>query len=875
MKIKQTYEQKKASEKLVNQIKRVKEQNEKSNPALSEQKNKENAYEYYSNLSNEEKMVFQRELEKKKLRDSYVAYLKYVYPDFIVTRFHAMLSNICESVVRKVEAGQSVRVLLSVPPQHGKLLANETPILTRNGWKNHGDLVVGDEVLNDKGDFVKIINVFPKDIANCKVYFTNGETILCNENHEWVVFDRTKHKIRIAETKEIETRVEEGNIKSGRGHRFTFQLPNKNFIKGEHKNLYVNPYVLGVWLGDGTNIKPYICASKQDEITLLECGKFYKIDKTYIHKTTGVITKSYLGLRQDLQKYGMCKSKQKTEKHIPIEYLTASIEQRLELLAGLIDTDGYVDHKHNRIVFTTADIELKNTFEDLIATFGWRTTTCKCEPTISTSGIEGKKTYYQIGFNPTIIIPCRIPRKRIEHFSKQRKISICKVERIKPIEGNCIQVEGGIYLCGRTMIPTHNSTVVTKTLPSWFVGRNPKRWAILTAYNADIAEEFSDNNRQLIKNHGAEIFGIETNTSQDNKTLFQVHKIGDKEIPSSDSGIMGVGISGGITGHGGSLIIVDDPYKNSTEAENPNIRANISRVFKDSVLTRARGKGNAVIVIHTRWNEDDLIGELEKTGDWITINIPCVWEKGIDKLLHRKVGETLCPELGFDGEWAMRTEKAVGKRVWNALYQGKPYSDNGEMVSRDNIKFYDKKSKPLAFEEITLSCDLSFGGKNANNDPCCFTVIGRNGGNHYILDVINKKLSFTEALERIRYLCGRYPIKKKLIEKKANGQATIDSLNREIGGFVAFDPGSKSKIERLQNCLPFFEAGNMYFPDESINSEIDDLVEQLIRFPNTTHDDFVDTLSQYLLNYEYKYGGKIATDTRFKVFADAIRGLKI
>ena len=539
MKIKQTYEEKKASEKLVNQIKKVKERNEKSNPALSEQKNKENAFEYYSNLSNEEKIVFQRELEKKKLRDSYVAYLKYVYPDFIVTRFHAMLSNICESVVRKVEAGQSVRVLLSVPPQHGK------------------------------------------------------------------------------------------------------------------------------------------------------------------------------------------------------------------------------------------------------------------------------------------------------------------------------------------------STVVTKTLPSWFVGRNPKRWAILTAYNSDIAEEFSDNNRQLIKNYGADIFGIETNASQDNKTLFQVHKIGEKEVPSSDSGIMGVGIGGGITGHGGSLIIVDDPYKNSTEAENPNIRANISRVFKDSVLTRARGKGNAVIVIHTRWNDDDLIGELEKTGDWITINIPCVWEKGIDKLLHRKVGETLCPELGFDCDWAIRTEKAVGKRVWNALYQGKPYIDSGDMVSRDNIKFYDKKSKPLAFEEITLSCDLSFGGKNANNDPCCLTVIGRIGGNHYILDVINKKLSFTETLERIRYLCGKYPIKKKLIEKKANGQATIDSLNREIGGFVAFDPGSKSKIERLQNCLPFFEAGNMYFPDESINSEIDDLVEQLLRFPNTTHDDFVDTLSQYLLNYEYKYGGKIATDTRFKVFADAIRGLKI
>lgn len=73
------------------------------------------------------------------------------------------------------------------------------------------------------------------------------------------------------------------------------------------------------------------------------------------------------------------------------------------------------------------------------------------------------------------------------------------------------------------------TTVITKTLPSWFVGRNKGLWAILSAYNADIAEEFSDNNRQLIKNFGKELFGIETNSSQDNKTLFQTHKTEKKK----------------------------------------------------------------------------------------------------------------------------------------------------------------------------------------------------------------------------------------------------------------------------------------------------------------------------------------------------------
>ena len=425
--------------------------------------------------------------------------------------------------------------------------------------------------------------------------------------------------------------------------------------------------------------------------------------------------------------------------------------------------------------------------------------------------------------------------------------------------------------------PQHGkSTVVTKTLPAWFVGRNPKKWAILTAYNADIAEEFSDNNRQIIKNHGGEIFGVETNTSQDNKTLFQVHKIGEKEVPSSDSGIMGVGIGGGITGHGASLIIVDDPYKNSTEAENPNTRASISRVFKDSVLTRARGKGNAIIIIHTRWHEDDLIGELEKTGDWITINIPCRLDEGVDKYLGRKVGETLCPELGFDAEWSIRTEKALGKRVWNALYQGKPFVDGGNLINRSNIRFYDKATKPSVFDEIMMSCDLSFGGKKSNNDPACIGVWGRVEANHYLLARVKSKMTFIETINCIRKLCIMFPqCRKKIIERKANGQATVEMLNREIGGFVEYDPKSTTKVERFNLVVPYFESGNVYFPCESIEPNVEDDIQEMLRFPNGTHDDFVDMVSQYLLNYEYRYSGKIDTNSNFKTLADAIRGFRI
>lgn len=370
------------------------------------------------------------------------------------------------------------------------------------------------------------------------------------------------------------------------------------------------------------------------------------------------------------------------------------------------------------------------------------------------------------------------------------------------------KIENGqrVKLCLSVPPQTGKSTTITETLPSWFMGRNPNLRCICTAYNADMAEKFGDKNRQKVKQFGKELFGIEVSDSQDNKTLF--------DIKNHQGGLFSTGLNGSLTGNQGALIIVDDPFKNELEANNPSIRDAVWSNFTSSVLTRQRAQGNGIIVIHTRWHEDDLIGRLKKcdtSDEWIFVNIPCVWEGGVDKLLHRKVGETLCPELGYDTEWANSLMKTIGKRQWNALYQGKPFIEGGELVKRDYLRFYNAKSRPLTFEELVLSCDLSFGGTNKDNDPCCMSVWGRNGGNHYLLEVINKKLTFTEMLERIKYLCGKYPqMNKKLIERKANGQAVIETLNQSVGGFIPFDPQSKSKQERLELCLPYFEAGNVF-----------------------------------------------------------------
>ena len=412
------------------------------------------------------------------------------------------------------------------------------------------------------------------------------------------------------------------------------------------------------------------------------------------------------------------------------------------------------------------------------------------------------------------------------------------------------------------------SSHLTETLPSWFIGRNPDLSCIITAYNADIAEKFGDRNRQKIKEFGKDIFGIQISDSQDNKTLFQ--------IKGHQGQIFSTGILGGLTSNPSALTIVDDPFKNGKEVENKGTRDDVENVYWDSIETRTRSLGGAIIVIHTRWHEDDLIGRLAKKDGFYVINFPAVWEKGIDKLLGRKIGETICPELGKTVEWAENTKRNVGSRVWNALYQGKPFVEGGNIIQRKDINFYNKHNLPPQFDEITLSCDLSFGGTKTSNDPNCLAVWGRVGANHYLLKKINKKCGFQEIIFDIKMLCSEFPtMRKKLIEKKANGNATIELLNQQVSGVIPFDPKT-SKETRFKLVAPYFESGNVYLPDESVDKDSEEIVSQLLKFPNATHDEYVDITTQYLLDYSYKHdGGRILTDSYYSSISNLFRGVKI
>lgn len=334
-------------------------------------------------------------------------------------------------------------------------------------------MVVGDEVINHTGDFVKVEHVFPKGMANMIVSFSNGEVICCHENHEWVVDYHSghEHKQRIVSTKEMYDRFCSGDgfrLGPSGKREYRYKLILREALKGDFKALPVSPYTLGAWLGDGVNRAPTICCSSRDH-AIIDRIKLDGYEQAWrsVHTDTGCIYTGFEGLRSGLRQLGMCHSKRTTPKHIPEQYLTASLDQRLDLLAGLLDTDGYLDHeKGDHYTYSTTDIALRDSFADLIASFGWTYHIRSQAPSMSTSGVAGKKTCYSIGFAPKLTIPCVVERKKNDVTTRQMRVAVISVVKCTPTKGNCIQVEGGIYCAGHTMLPTHNSTLAGQLLLS-------------------------------------------------------------------------------------------------------------------------------------------------------------------------------------------------------------------------------------------------------------------------------------------------------------------------------------------------------------------------------------------------------------------------
>lgn len=385
----------------------------------------------------------------------------------------------------KKEIDRFKKALLLIARKNTKALALDTRIPTPEGDKTIADIKEGDYVFGVDGKPVKVLatsEVF-KNRKCYEIEFEDGEKIICDENHKWTVQTKGgRRRLAYVSTSGRKSRCahaidKDGNITlqafemvndfakkrvDGKGTEYKYRVPIPEPVEYPHKDLPLDPYILGVWLGDGDHGDNRITAGKDDLDVLIRELKKHGANIASVKDFSGryeVRIGKKIGyhrhdIREALRSLNVWRNK-----HIPEEYLTASIEQRKELLKGLMDTDGTAS-KAGQCVFTQKSYVMIEGFSKLLTSLGIKHTIkrkdAKCNGVICEAygvqfWVDKTKTCFNYERKTN-----RLKEKLAPRMSYKSIVNIREVERR---DTKCITIdrEDGLFLCGERNTVTHNS----------------------------------------------------------------------------------------------------------------------------------------------------------------------------------------------------------------------------------------------------------------------------------------------------------------------------------------------------------------------------------------------------------------------------------
>jgi hypothetical protein len=284
-----------------------------------------------------------------------------------------------------------------------------------------------------------------------------------------------------------------------------------------------------------------------------------------------------------------------------------------------------------------------------------------------------------------------------------------------------------------TMPPRHGkSRRAARWAPLWYLARHPDHRVMIASYSADLADDHGRWIRDAILSYGEHI-GLHLHAGSKAANRFD---LADKDGNRLEGGLVTAGVGGGLTGKGAHLAIVDDPIKDAADAESPTMRRRLWDWWTSVLNTRIE-PGGSIIVIQTRWHEQDLAGKIlegEDAGDWIRLDLPAICDTDDDPL-GRKIGEALWP-LRYGRAALEKIRRAVGERVWWSLYMQKPRPLEGGVWQWPWIT--DNRITPSAFRGVDLTRTViavdHAGGADDRNDEVGLCAAGRDGqGELYVI----------------------------------------------------------------------------------------------------------------------------------------------
>lgn len=370
------------------------------------------------------------------------------------------------------------------------------------------------------------------------------------------------------------------------------------------------------------------------------------------------------------------------------------------------------------------------------------------------------------------------------------------------------------------MPPRHGkSELASKRFPAWCLGRDPKRQIIAASYNSDLANDFGRNVRNLV---------AEPEFSQvfPQVTLAPDSQAANRMNTNHGGTYVAAGVGTAVTGRGAHIALIDDPFKDREEADSERRRDVVWDWYRSTLYTRLM-PGGAVVLIQTRWHEDDLAGRIleQEAGQWDVLELPA---------LHPERG-ALWPEW-YPVEALERIKATVGPREWSALYQQQPQPDEGTFFQRGWFKEWDK----LPDCRFYLTSD--FAVTDGGGDYTVLTVWGiAADGDVYRAAQWKGQTTSDVWIERMLDLVARWkPLaafgEGGVIQKAVQPMLKRRMRERNVHCRLEWLPSVSDKPTRARSFQAMAATGRVHFERGA------DLSEFLV-FPAGKHDDEVDTAS--------------------------------
>lgn len=730
--------------------------------------------------------------------------------------------------------------------EHYKMLCNTTPVLTANrGWVAHGDLVIGDMVYSPSGAPVRVTWVSPvyTDGDCYRVLFSDGAEIIAGGRHLWRLRHKIRRRVSGSAVRRIEWRhevVSTTDLAQMAGRR---DVGVTEPLEMPVVQLPVDPYVLGAWLGDGTSSSGTItCAYTDHEIIERIRLKGVTADERVSSNANSGLYRLG-GMTSALRRMGLINNK-----HIPDEYLRASVYQRRELLRGLMDTDGHCNSR-GTATFINMNGHLAAQVCELAVGLGLRAQLRSHLALYRDKRIKVWRVSFQAHKDRN---PFSLKRKAdlaIARYLHRGTRFVKLVEPVAPVPCRCITVENpdGMYLAGRSMVPTHNSSAGTLAGIIQEVVRDPEITIGIFSFNnasakaflKQIKNEFEGNRRLHMAYPGVFYDNPERESPSwsEDRGLVVRRKSNPKEPTVDAHGL----VDGMPTGMHYQLRVYDDVVTEKS-VTTPDM---LTKTFDAWALSLFLGKeGGRQWHFGTRYHFGDAYGRILETGSVKERIYPATHD-----------GTPSGRPVLFSQQY-LDQKRVAGSYIFSCQMLQNPIADEAQGFKREWLKYW-AGSDGSGMNRYILVDPANERKKNSDYTAAFVIGLGEDR-NYYVLDMVRDRLNLTGRADMLFDLHKRWKphgVGYERYGKDSDIQHYEDRMERDNYRFSITELGGRtSKNDRIRKLVPLFEQGRIYMPEACFrmsagkNTDIMRVFieQEYLAFPAGVHDDMLDCLARIL-----------------------------